>query len=1173
MFVQTPPPPVLDDQHTTQPRLIDTLKRQIGLDRAARQHGSGVALSSAHLFLTTLVLNGFGYLYWIAAAHLFSVHVVGYVSVSVSAMLLITSVGNMGMGMGLAYVLPLARHRWSAIVNTVLLTVLLCAAGLSLLIIFGAAALRLPLGSIAHSPPYLAVFVATTTVWTFGFVVDQILTVERATSLVLLRNGLGSALRLLILPVVLLLGPALATAGLLGVWVVSAVPALLVVVMLFARRNPHGRRLEWRIDRRVIREVVPLSLSNHVLMTLYQSPGLVLPLIVSTLLSTEANAYFYTTWMVSTILSTIPAATAMSLFAQGAARQDLSSRTFKTVLGVTLAAIVPLALGIAVARHPILLLFGAQYAAHGSGLLIALAGSAIPLSVCSLYISAQRIRRDFKRAFSVALLIPLTSLSLVYLAIPRYGLMGVGLALLGSYTLVAGLCLGDLWLAHANDRRRTTHDIPVILAGDTMRAADLNAGRQSTPWAEYGVRFRTAVTVAITLTRSSTGARAESIAALLQAYGPILFTIGAIALWAVSLPHIALNRMTDLGLVSVLPPTIFAALALLTAGFCLALRQQRLSAPLLLLQVLVLIVVLYGTTSLIEAEPSFTHTWLKVGVAEYIMRTGHVNPDIDHNFNWPSFYILSAFATRIAGFHSALSLAMWAPVFFNLLYLGGLFLILNAATADKRVVWLGVWFFYLTNWIGQDYFSPQGFNFFPHLVILGILLTWFRVTNADARPRPDRGWAFRFTRSIGRHPTWWVPRTSTTLDKVSQPWQRAALMGIILILFVVAVSGHALTPVITTVSLVALVVFNQCRTRMLPILMIVLNGTWISFMTVPWLAGNLGPLTSHVGQVKYAVNANVGHRLQGSLEHVLVVDMRLVMSAAIWGLAVLGAIRGLRKGRWNLAYALLALMPFPFLVAQPYGGEMLLRVYLFALPFMVFFAATLFYTTPAVGASAWTTAAIALVSVALGSGFLITRYGNERMDYFTPKEVQAVDHLYAIARPGSLLVSASPNLPLGAQDFEKYHYSSLVQLTPPPPQDSLTPAHARAVVTAMRARAPYPAYLIVTRAEKAAMELFSEQPTAQVNRWERALVTSGSLRKIYDNGDAQIFVLAPSGSGRTTHARVIRRPALPVAPPALPVASVRRHVAQRRAGQHAGRRQVTVTKQFADRHYNAGGRL
>ena len=50
------------------------------------------------------------------------------------------------------------------------------------------------------------------------------------------------------------------------------------------------------------------------------------------------------------------------------------------------------------------------------------------------------------------------------------------------------------------------------------------------------------------------------------------------------------------------------------------------------------------------------------GYTEYIMRTGSVNPSLDTYFDWPSFFVLSALVTQLAGYHDLLSYAGWVPV-------------------------------------------------------------------------------------------------------------------------------------------------------------------------------------------------------------------------------------------------------------------------------------------------------------------------------------------------------------------------------------------------------------------------------------------------------------------------------------------------------------------------------
>src|SRR5215813_693656 len=137
--------------------------------------------------------------------------------------------------------------------------------------------------------------------------------------------------------------------------------------------------------------------------------------------------------------------------------------------------------------------------------------------------------------------------------------------------------------------------------------------------------------------------------------------------------------------------------------------------------------------------PRFSIVYRHAGYTEYIMRTGGVDPALDAYFSWPGFFSLNALITKLAGYPDVLNYAMWAPVFYNVFYFGPLYMLFTSFTNNKRIVYLAIWFFYLTNWIGQDYFSPQGLNFFLYLVIIAILVKWFKVPpERERRPLGPR---------------------------------------------------------------------------------------------------------------------------------------------------------------------------------------------------------------------------------------------------------------------------------------------------------------------------------------------------------------------------------------------------------------------------------------------------
>ena len=590
----------------------------------------------------------------------------------------------------------------------------------------------------------------------------------------------------------------------------------------------------------------------------------------------------------------------------------------------------------------------------------------------------------------------------------------------------------------------------------------------------------------------------------------------------ISLNYVNVRQMSDLGLVSVLSPLTIAALILLMVSFCLALRQLR--VPILLFHVALLIFMLYGVTTLVEEAPRFAVVYRHAGYTEYIMRTGTVDPGLDAYFNWPGFFILSAFLTRAAGYNTILSYAVWAPVFLNLIYLGPLYMIFTSATLDKRLVWLALWFFYLTNWIGQDYFSPQGFDFFMYLVIIAILLKWFRVPvpvpgaqhnhagNVDtglngASPvqaetgKQQRKRLGRFSQLVHRLFAWLSLPDTLTRTSI-QPQQRVALLVIIVIVFAFVVFSHPLTPFFILASVTALVVFRRCRLFWLPILMAVMTAVWILLMTQPFLVGHLDWVTGGLGHIFSAFSANVTDRVGGSPEHSFIEKIRLIMTLLVWGLALVGAVHRLHRGYRDLSYLLLAIAPFPLLVAQPYGGEMLLRIYLFTLPPMIFFAASIFYPAVTSGKSGWTAAAVAGISILLLAGFLFTRYGNERMDYMTNDEVAGIRYLYSIAQPHSVFIEAMDGAPWQLQDFEKYDTHSLTTEQ----YNAVASMDINAIVQFIRSTKRPHAYLIFTRSEEVSAEATTGLPPGALDRLEKTLLASGKFELIYSNPDAQILL-------------------------------------------------------------------
>lgn len=580
---------------------------------------------------------------------------------------------------------------------------------------------------------------------------------------------------------------------------------------------------------------------------------------------------------------------------------------------------------------------------------------------------------------------------------------------------------------------------------------------------------------------------------------PLVPVAAALIIWAIALPAIDVGRMNDLGLISVLPPHVFVAIAVLTISAGFRLQQERIDGRVLVVHLVALVIVLYAIPPIVEETARSSVTWAHLGFAEYIARTGTTAPTLEARFNWPGFFVGAAFLGSIAGVGTLTAIAAWAPVYFNLLFLLPLGLIARAMTRDQRLVWASLWLFEITNWIGQDYFAPQALAYFLYLVIVAVVATWFLVR----RPRSDAILdGVRGIGVVGRSLGWlYAGLTPDNPEgRTLSRRQQVAVIGLIVVLFAYISFSHQLTPFFTVAALVALLVFNRIALRSIPILFGVMAMAWVSYMTVPFLQGHVVSLIKEIGSVGDTLTANVTNRIAGSAEHQAVVTLRLVFTLALWALAGIGALIRFRDGRRDLTMMLMAVAPVPLFAVQGYGGELVLRLYLFSLPFVAILVAGIVYGRRPGPPQALVSVATVALTCVIAFGFLVVRYGNERTDLMTSTEVAAVEELYRIAPPGSLLVAASTNLPWKFEKFEQYEYV--------PIGDEILIGDLGAIAEVMSDPKYDHSYLILTKSEGAYAEVFTGLPLGSWDRFVADATSSPVFTVIYQNQDSEILVLA-----------------------------------------------------------------
>ncbi|TMC21940.1 MAG: hypothetical protein E6J34_08075 [Chloroflexi bacterium] len=1035
-----------------------------------------MSLHSHMLVCTLAITSGLGFSYWWFAARQFPEAIVGFALAANSAMALLANFCLLGLGTLLITELPRRKGQEGSLVSMALIVVGVAGGCAGVLFAILSPFLAQDLKPLQTNILNIFLFAAGISLTSMVLILDQVFIAMLQGGLQLWRNAIFSVGKLLALFAVSKWVSQELGIAIYAAWAVGNLLSFLVLVGLVLWKGRKSQRNYWP-NWGLLRRLGPAALLHHVLNLILQAPTLVLPLVVTALLPISANAWFGTALMIVTFLFAI--STALTVVLHATNPTELVVLREKTRMTVSVATVTALGAGtvLLIGAEPILSLFGPGYIQNSSWILRILAFGAFPLIVKDHYIAISRIKDTVAKA-----IIPIAVGALLELSIAS---LGANFGNLLGFDGLLGLSLGWVIALYIE----SLFMFPVL----------------------YKVMTHTTL---ITEEQIREVAQKRTNMPVLSNVAVILLPVAAITLWCFSLQNIHLEHMTSLGLISVFPPSLLFALLLLAISFCVALQRPRLGV--MLLHIGLLIFMLYGITALVEEMPRFDIVYRHAGYTEYIMRNHTVDPNLDAYFSWPGFFSLSAFVTLIAGFHDVLAYAAWVPVLYNVLYFGPLYMIFSSFTSHKQLIWLSLFFFYVTNWIGQDYISPQGFNFFLYLVIIAILLKWFTPSPTERPHILER--LFSRISPLARFFRWLT--TSDIRSDPSQPAQRIALMLCIIAVFAFSVFSHQLSPFFILASVAALVLCRHSTLWWLPLVMVLMVGAWIFFMTQSFLAGHIGDVIGDAGNINASVGQNVTSRVVGDPGHTFIVEFRLVMTILIWGLALLGGILRARKGYHDSPLVLLALAPFPVFVVQSYGGEVLLRIYLFTLPIAVFLAASSFYLTPRIRTPNWAIVARIALTLALLGAFLFTRYGNESMDYKTKNEVTGVQQLYKVAPLGSCFFQTWGGTPWQFEQYEHYQLTSFGQ-------DQSDPLIMKAIITqdipgieqyitkTMTQNNPQCSlgYLIFTHSQNVAFDLTSGFQPGILDQLAKKISTSQDFKLMYSNPDVQIFLFVGTTKG------------------------------------------------------------
>ncbi|MFE1774675.1 lipopolysaccharide biosynthesis protein [Streptomyces sp. NPDC059008] len=1080
-----------------------------------RDGGSPLFRNAYALMLNTGVSGLLGLGFWLVAARFYTESAVGQGSAAIAAMKLLAGLTAVTLTGALARFIPVSGR-------TTRRLVLRTYGGSSVVVAIAATAFLLTLDLWGPSYRFLhgtlngLGFVLAVVAWSLLTLQDGVLTGLRSALWVPVGNLAFSAVKLGLL---VAFAAAVPTAGVFVSWVAAiAVSVVPLAWLVFRRLIPrHVRTTRHTARPPSLRETGRFLAGDYTGSLFSLAVVYLVPVLVASQVGAADNAYFYIATTIGGTVNLLALNMGASLTVEGAHDPARLAANTRAALRRMARIMVPVCLALFVCAPYLLGFFGPGYAEAATPLLRWFAVGAALRVVMEVHFAVLRAQSRTSGLAALQGLLCVLVLGLTLVLLPRMGLTGAGVAEISSLAVIVAIASGRLRrVLRGRVAAAPPARIPVDgLAPDGDLAdlavyGDLGDGawaydRAPDAGPAPGTRVYDKAPAAGPAPATKIpggGARSRGSGRRAAAVGWALLAAAAALFWLPlrGMGDADLDGMTGLGLISVLPAATLAGVVLLVAAYAWALWLPTPRRTLLTAVLVLTVVSLHALPAVLETEPRFPTAWQHLGFLDHLARTGTAVPDLDARWSWPGFFAGVQFVAQACGVTDFTEVLRWWPPTVQLLYLAPLFLLLKAVRASRRAKWCAAWLFALCGWVGQDYFSPQGFTYLLYLAFVAILLVWFRTRPATVAA------------GSGRRPGEAAPHPAGRA-------QLAVLLTTLIVLFVASVAAHQLTPFVMLGVLTVLVLGRRCTLRGLPLLLGVLVAAWVGFCAEPYWSGHFDELFGGLGGIGGNVSSSVTDRIGGGdPTHKLVLYARVALAGGVLALACLGALRRRAAGFTERSLLTLAFVPFLAFGMQSYGGEMALRVFLFALPGACVLAALALFPRGTDARRGLGPLAALLTGLLLAGGFLVARWGNEPFERIRPGEVAAMDHVYAHDRPTVRLLwlshdpvdSVTPAMPWGARDMERVQYEPT-----PAPRD---PTRVGPLVTALRDAGPQ-SYLIVNHGQSEALRLDSGYPADWERRLRAALDRRDDLRRVLSNEHAAVYEPARPPAGEAAPPR------------------------------------------------------
>ncbi|MDO5628722.1 MAG: lipopolysaccharide biosynthesis protein [Mobilicoccus sp.] len=390
---------------------------------------------------SNLVTSALGMVFWMLATRGLVPEEIGVLGAATAAMSLFGTLGAMGLGPLLIAELPGlredGRHELFALCVLVAFGVGAVSAG-----VFAAVAAPLHPTWAPLGPPDAAWwwFVLGSGLTATGLVLDQAMLVVGNPQLQVVRNLIASAWKVAVLAVAVPLAALDLDLALLA-WSTGMFVATAMAIVAARRRMPSRVGGLRRHGREVWRTYLGRALEHSGVNYAISLSPMLMPPLMAVLVPPFENGIFTTVRLATLFAFLLPYAVSVSVFARASGNEDVDGAYLRRVLWLSLGLSTLTVVAMVALAHPILLLFGREYADAGVDYLrlMVLAG---PLLVFKdNFIARRRIERRVRSLLPFVAISAVLEVGLTIAGALMFGLMG------GLAGWLLALLLQAIWCA------------------------------------------------------------------------------------------------------------------------------------------------------------------------------------------------------------------------------------------------------------------------------------------------------------------------------------------------------------------------------------------------------------------------------------------------------------------------------------------------------------------------------------------------------------------------------------------------------------------------------------------------------------------------------------------------------------------------------------------------------